>query len=262
MLGKIEGKSRRGWQRMKWSGGLIDSMDMSLSKLQEAMQDRGAWRTAVHGVGKSWRWLSDWPTTNWKNLWNTRRGGESFRDSSAWIWGWKRVKSLEGLLHAWLDDGIVSLRSEYEAKSEYEMHKHSHGRVCGSWGIEQTDSSEGLELKRVVRLQHRGWLKPCTGWVRRGSGPAGWASPSWWNGRGSTISDVVTGARTTEDAPDTCFYLEMYFDMYSVLFWASVNPYACHSVTLAILSKVEIWQVSYMRDEAFLKIFCILIIFS
>ena len=69
MLGKTEGRRRRGWQRMRLLDGMTDSRDMNLSRLQELVMDREAWHAVVHGVAKSWTRLRDWTELNRTAFW-------------------------------------------------------------------------------------------------------------------------------------------------------------------------------------------------
>ena len=93
MLGKIEGRRRRGWQRMRWSGGITDLMDMGLGGLRGLVMDREAWHVVVHGVAKSWTRLSNWAELNWiyaetvsHKLNNSHKGSELTSTETVFLW--------------------------------------------------------------------------------------------------------------------------------------------------------------------------------
>ena len=90
MLGGIGGRKRRGWQRMRWLGGITNWMDLSLSELRELVMDREAWRAAIHGVAKSQTQLSDWTELN------------------VYVWGPELGEALVGLPKylGWYSDGL------------------------------------------------------------------------------------------------------------------------------------------------------------
>ena len=94
MLGGIEGRRRRGWQRMRWLDGITDSMDMSLSKLWELVMDREGWHAAVHGVAKSLTQLSNWTELNIDALEKTTKGWKLRQNRNIRGPSWQYIKRL------------------------------------------------------------------------------------------------------------------------------------------------------------------------